>query len=144
MKLKVYLAAAFSRRKEILKVAGKLRQLGHTITSRWLTEAPNMNLVQGAIRDVSDVRASNVLIRFTDDLTADLVPSHLATGSRMFECGLAYERKIPVVVVGGYQPIFDHLPDVNHVRDIKELIKWLKEYKHANFRKRGNSGHRSR
>jgi ACR3 family arsenite efflux pump ArsB len=134
--MKLYLAAAFSRRKEILKVASKLHGLGYTITSRWLAEAPNMNLVQVAIRDLSDVRASDILIRFTDDLSMELVQSHLCTGSRMFEAGVAYEHGIQVVVVGGYQPIFDHLPDINHVRDVKELIKWLKEYKHANFRKR--------
>jgi len=54
----------------------------------------------------------------------------------MFEMGIAYERKMPVVVVGGYQPIFDYLPKIVHVRTLDELRVYLSGCKFFRQRER--------
>lgn len=120
-KLKIYLAAAWSRRDEMVGVAHQLSKIpGIKITCRWLGPQPHARHLR-ALEDVADVRKADVVIRFTDDLTTEFVPARLATGSRMFEMGMAYERKTPVIVVGGNQPIFDYLPKIVHVRHLDEL-----------------------
>lgn len=142
-KLKIYLAAAWSRREEMQAVAAELRAIGIEITSRWLQQ--RKSIIPGthtdvfrrnrAVEDLADVRRADVLVRFTDDLSEPTVPSRLATGSRMFEMGVAYERKMRVFVVGGYQPVFDYLPKVTHVRHLDELRVALNRL--ARSKKRG-------
>jgi hypothetical protein len=80
---------------------------------------------QRAQEDVEDVRAARILVRFTDDLNRPTVPAGLATGSRMFEMGLAYALGKIIIVVGGTQPIFDYLPGIFHLHDVAELKKVL-------------------
>jgi hypothetical protein len=131
--LKVYLAAAWHRQAEMREVAKEISHLVD-VTSRWLHEVPasgskltkERSRRMWAKRDVADVRKADVLIRFTDDLSGNKVPAKLATGSRMFEMGLAYERRMKVIVVGGFQPIFDYLPEVRHVRHLDELKVYLR------------------
>jgi hypothetical protein len=135
--LRIYLAAAWSRRDEIAKVADDLVDAidGIEITSRWLRE-PTMFEAKKyrdekfrrrrAQEDVVDVRRASMIVRFTDDLSGPTVPAKLATGARMFEMGMAYERGNKVVIVGGYQPIFDYLPGVIHLRHIDELKTYLR------------------
>ena len=136
-RLKVYLAAAMSRRDEMRAVAVDLERMGIEITSRWLREEPISGIKytkiarrkSWALKDLKDVRKADILVRFTDDLSKPTVPSRLATGSRMFEMGVAYEREMPVVVVGGFQPIFDYLPKIVHVRTLDELRVYLSGYR---------------
>jgi hypothetical protein len=134
--LKIYLAAAWSRRDEIAGVARQLEQIpGIEITSRWLHEPTVLGhkIVRGntfrrrrAQEDVADVRKAEMLVRFSDDLSGPTVPATLATGSRMFEMGLAYAEGKKVVVVGGTQPIFDYLPRIVHLRHVDELKSYLR------------------
>lgn len=130
--MKCYLAASWSRREEISKVADALRELGVEVTSRWLlppANRPKTGLAkfhrQRAMEDVEDVKASEILVRFTDDLSATMVPAKLATGSRMFEMGLAWAMGKPIIVVGGHQPIFDHLVNITHLKTTGELLRYL-------------------
>ena len=102
------------------------------VNSRWLKEEPHVPYTkafrrQRAQEDVQDVRRADVLVRFTDDLSGSTVPSRLATGARMFEMGLAYERKIPIIVVEGTAH-FDHLPEVRHVKSIVSLKRLLRKF----------------
>ncbi len=134
--MRIYLAAAWARKEEIRAVADELNQLGNGIyvDSRWLDEpdaAYGGSEDRDAIRreraeiDIYDVGSADVLVRFSDDLSAPTVPSGLATGARMFEMGMAYVLRKPIVVVGGHQPIFDYLPDIIHVKDVAELKQFL-------------------
>lgn len=128
--MKVYLAAAFCRKEEILGVAKQLEEIGITVTSRWLTEQKDVPtdvskaefLAQRAQIDLDDIDCADILVRFSDDLSTPTVPSHLATGSRMGETCWALAHNKMVVVVGGHQCVFDYLPQVYHVRDLEELI----------------------
>lgn len=125
--MKVYLAAAWSRREEIRLIAEDLNTLPEIqVEARWLSEpSPEVWTVdflqQRAIADVQDVGSVEVLVRFTDDLSGPTVPSQLATGARMFEMGLAYALGKTIFVVGGTQPVFDYLPNIVHVKNVEEL-----------------------
>jgi len=126
--MKIYLAAAFSRQKEIQEVARRLESKGIEITSRWLYILKER--LENAFMDVEDVRRANMLVRFTDNFTnterevvngKNYVPAKFISGARHFETGLAWERGIPIVVVGGKQNIFDEFPNIRHVDTIEEL-----------------------
>lgn len=144
-----YLAAAWSRRQEMQTLAADLEASipGFTVNSRWIKERRSNNRwspatnakinrepkhMERAIReqraeqDREDVYAANVIIRFTDDLSAPTVPSYLATGSRMVEMGMALARGTKVIVVGGIQTFFDYLPEVKHVKNIPALKRELR------------------
>jgi hypothetical protein len=131
--MKLYLAAAFSRQEEIKLIAVRLESKGLTITSRWL-EVKKERL-ENAFMDVEDVRRADILVRFTDTVQSSLitmtgynepyVPARLISGARHFETGLAWERGIPIIVVGGKQNIFDEFPNITHVDSVYDLEKIL-------------------
>lgn len=131
--MKIYLAAAFSRQEEIRRIADRLNDAGIEITSRWLHVKKER--LENAFMDVEDVRRADILVRFTDNAknTPGLslsdgepyVPARLISGARHFETGLAWERGIPIIVVGGKQNIFDEFPNITHVDSVDELEKVL-------------------
>jgi hypothetical protein len=131
--LKVYLAAAFSRKDEICEIAEQLEGLGIEITSRWLKEPaadPRQEdraafMAERAKIDLEDIDRADMLVRFSDDLSAPTVPSHLATGSRMGETLWALAHEKIVIVVGGHQCVFDYLSGVVHVQDVDQLKRVL-------------------
>lgn len=131
--MQLYLAAAWARKDEIFAVSQQLEQLpGVTVQARWLyepvpAEYTNAFRRERAQHDVDDVTSADILVRFTDDLSGETVPAKLATGARMFEMGLAYALGKPIIVVGGIQPIFDHLPSIIHVENIAQLENKLSE-----------------
>jgi len=134
--LKVYLAAAFYRKEEILQVARQLEELGITVTSRWLTEQKDVPtdvsrakfLAERAQIDLDDIDRADILVRFTDDLSSPTVPSHLATGSRMGEMLWALAHRKQIFVVGGHQCVFDYLPEIFHVDDVGHLKYHLERH----------------
>jgi nucleoside 2-deoxyribosyltransferase len=135
--MRLYLAAAWSRKAEIKAIAQELNNLtiGVHVGARWLDEEdptyggpPATEFRRERARiDVADVKSADVIVRFTDDLSSPTVPSGLASGARMFEMGYAYAFKKIIIVVGGIQPIFDYLPEIIHVEDIPALKEKLIE-----------------
>jgi len=131
--MRIYLAAAWGRKDEIKAVADQINMLGcgAHVDSRWLYEPKGLDTLEArqerAEIDVTDVEAADVLVRFSDDLSAPMISSSLATGARMVEMGFALAWGKKVVVVGGYQPIFDYLPNVIHLKDVDELLTWIME-----------------
>jgi hypothetical protein len=128
--MKVYLAAAFDRQKEIEEVAVRLRSKGIEVTSRWLYIKKER--LENAFIDAEDVRRADMLVRFTDNNPpivmaggGEWVPRSLISGGRHFETGLAWERGIPIIVVGGKQNIFDEFPNIRHVQNVNELEEIL-------------------
>jgi hypothetical protein len=130
--MKLYLAAAFSRQKEIKEVAVRLESKGIEITSRWLDVKKER--LENAFMDVEDVRRANILVRFTDHIRNTptyiisenvYAPMRFISGARHFETGLAWERGIPIIIVGGKQNIFDEFPNIRHVRNVDELEEIL-------------------
>ena len=82
-------------------------------------------MMRCALTDLEDVRAADILVRFSDDLTPITVPSYLATGARMGETMYAYALGKPVISVGGHQNVFDFLPSFTHVKDADALVQYL-------------------
>ena len=130
--MKVYLAGAFSRQKEIREVAEQLRSLGIEVTSRWLEEKWPVDpkewarhRLETAFMDIRDLREADLLVRFTDDLSGETIPSKLGSCARMFEFGMAWERGMPIAVIGGPQNVFDALPNITHLPDVEALKKFL-------------------
>lgn len=130
----VYLAASMSRQDEMRRIKNALNRHGIEVTSRWITQPRAIWHTDGeryvfsqqrALIDLADIRRADMLIRFTDDMSEPMVPTHLITGSRLVEMGVAIERGIPILVVGGYQPIFDYLPNVTHIPNTVTLLKYL-------------------
>ncbi len=126
---RVYLAARYGRREELLARAGELTADGHTVTSRWLLgnqqwdaatlaaataleerrETPP-EAARFAVDDWADVRAADVLILFTEP------PGSAAgtRGGRHVEFGMAYALGKHCLVVGGRENVFHLLPGVEH------------------------------
>jgi nucleoside 2-deoxyribosyltransferase len=150
--MRVYLAAAWSRRAEIALVAEKLRAVGVEITSNWLAEEKAMQtgamekfLRDRAYIDLSDVDRADAIVRFTDayvdhekttpwmdrKTTPYMIPSHFASGARMFEMGYAKARGKTMYVVGGKQNVFDRLDGVIHLKDVDELLNVMDQEDHG-------------
>jgi nucleoside 2-deoxyribosyltransferase len=134
--VKVYLAAAWGRREEILAVAERLRAVGVEVTSGWLIEEKGMQtgshekfLREHAYVDLQDLDAADAVVRFADDYVKtksrrSISPS-LASGARHFEFGYAKAKGKTLYVVGGKQNVFDRLDGIVHVKNVSELIRLL-------------------
>lgn len=121
--LKVYLAAPYVMKNEIIQRALELRAAGVTVTSSWLNE-PHKPTTQMheltheehqtyAIQDVNDVWAADVLV-FQTDPTKTLIRAgrHVEFGIAI---GIARTRPMPIFVIGDdRENIFHHLPQVTH------------------------------
>ena len=145
--MKVYLAAAWSRRLEILEVAHKLENVGVEITSNWLTEEAGMNtgarekfLRDRAYIDLADVDRADILVRFTDPeyletdvyeayttLLRNPVPRKLLSAARMVEMGYALAKGKTVIVIGGKQNVFDRVASVVHLDTVDDLVRYLSQ-----------------
>jgi len=126
---RVYLAARYGRREEILARAIELAGDGHAVTSRWLLgdqqwdaatlaaataleergETPP-EAARFAIEDWADLRAAEVVILFAEP------PGSTAgtRGGRHVEFGMAYALGKRCLVVGGRENVFHLLPGVEH------------------------------
>jgi hypothetical protein len=125
---RVYLAARYGRREELLHYASELAADGHTVTSRWLlgnqhwdavTTAAAVALESGetppeaarfAVEDWADLRTAEVVILFAEPPGALLG----RRGGRHVEFGMAYALGKRCLVVGGRENVFHLLPGVEH------------------------------
>lgn len=145
--MKVYLAAAWSRRKEILAVAEELIEAGVEVTSRWLWEETSLqkearlgnkerDLRERCYYDLADVDAADILVRFTDpetqnrgniydDKSGDKVDVRLLSAARMVEWGYAMAKGKSLITVGGKQCVFDRKDGIVHLEDADALVDHL-------------------
>lgn len=141
----VYIAASWSRRDEAREVAEELELINIYVKADWLyaksapKELHDKHCTEMGYTDIRNIRDCDVFVRLADDLEAIaanfqtglqdysdmLVPSHLATGARMFEQGLAYGLGKEIYVVGKRQMLFDYMPRVSIVKDKLELMNAL-------------------
>ena len=145
--MKIYLAAAMHRRSEIQKIVPRITALGITITSHWLGETAEQTAIWNqkthppeerrshfvfmATQDANDVKRSDIVVRFSDDLSTETIPAKWGTASRMEECGMAHAWGKQIVIVGGHQSVFDNFPSRVHVADVDALLEYLKLAKHV-------------
>ena len=118
--MKIYLAARYSRQRELLGYATELLDLGHQITSRWIqgnhqvTDAELSELefavvkrMQFASEDLEDLLLADYCISFTEPPR-----SNASRGGRHVEFGLALGTAKRVLVVGHRENVFHCLPAV--------------------------------
>jgi hypothetical protein len=125
--MQVFISAAWSRRDEAKALAADLEEDGVYVKARWLYERgarpghEERHTIDMIYQDLSDIGDCNVFVRLADDLSEPTVPSHLATGARMFEQGIAWGMAKEIIVVGGKQMIYDNMRNVQHVKNTLEL-----------------------
>jgi len=127
--MKVYLAARYSRREEMIEHAVKLEMAGHLVTSTWLrghnkawTGETDDQWAKFALTDIIDVERSEVVISFTH-------PRGTLTtgGGRHVEFGYAYAKGKKLVIIGERENVFHHLPGTEFYNSIEDWIAKQKE-----------------
>lgn len=144
-RVRIYLAARYSRRLELCEYRTQLESLGHEVTSSWLNGSHQISdagvpigehgesLVEGddgsttdkaaelrakfAENDFLDVDRSDLLIAFTEPPR-----SGASRGGRHVEFGIALGRGVPVWIVGHRENIFAWLPQVAFFNDFSAVM----------------------
>lgn len=126
---KVYLAARYGRKDELLEYASDL--LHFYCTSRWLVvheraasdELPSSaEQLLWATEDLQDIEEADIVICFTEKKD-----SKYSRGGRHVEAGFAIASGKPVICVGPAENIFYALPQVTLVENWLEAVKVLME-----------------
>lgn len=135
---RIYLAARYSRREEMLSYAEDIWAMGHTVTSRWIngshqvdnaglsTQADPEERERFAREDLEDLLRCDICISFTEEPRTSN-----SRGGRHVEFGIAYAKNKTCIVVGPRENVFhclpkahvyDEWPDVaNKLRDIFDV-----------------------
>lgn len=126
--MKIYVSAAWSRKKEMYKVAQSLEASGHTCTSQWVVVDAD-SMADAAAVDAYDIQRCDLVLRFSDPeffgKKHSVVPRKLISGARHTEVGMGLAWGKKIAVVGGAQNAFDYLPQVMHFATCMEFIAWL-------------------
>ncbi len=120
--MQVYLAARFTRRKEMQRYAEELIALGHGVTARWVVGPPQSahhpDQVSGhsvaydervSVEDLKDVADADCIICFSEQ------PRETnKRGGRHVEFGLAVAAEKRIILVGPRENVFHFLPVVEN------------------------------
>jgi hypothetical protein len=126
MSRKIYLAASFSRKKELNKYRSDIIRWGGLCTASWLFEAAASDtdpIVDDAYRrrcaetDLLDVWRSDTLVSFT---------GCGCSGGRHVELGLALSRGIECLAVGPREHIFHYLERVTFFDDWTACLQHIR------------------
>jgi len=127
--MKIYLAARYSRREELLTYRADLEAMGHIVTSRWLNgshqvsdeglsaEAPTEMRERFALEDWNDLYDASHCIAFTEEPRVSN-----SWGGCHVELGAALAWRKAVLVCGPLENVFCCLPDVEHFDDWAALL----------------------
>jgi nucleoside 2-deoxyribosyltransferase len=118
--MKIYLAAMYSRRDEMAKIADRLKGLGFEITSNWVYGAGEAKKDASiAIMDIRDVDRADVVISFTQPSG-----SFFTSGGRHVEFGYALGTGKHCIVIGERENVFHYHP---RAEAHPTLDAWLEE-----------------
>ncbi len=119
--MRIYIAARYDRRFEMLGVAVDLMRAGHDVTSRWIEGRRRGDAdLFAAFEDISDLARADCLVTFTEQPERG-VP-WAARGGRHVEFGLAVATGKRLCIVGPRENVFHHLPSVEVYATIDGLI----------------------
>ena len=128
--MKVYLAARYSLKNQMVEYAHELRSLDIEVTSRWLEEPHSPTSQIGDVSedlmrqyaqiDVEDIHAADTLVFFSVDPTTPTV-----RGGRHVEFGYALALGKSILVVGPKENIFHFLPSVRFVTSWRQAVNAL-------------------
>jgi len=128
--LKIYLAARYSRREELLRYAADLEERGYTVTSRWLqgshqiddvglsVEAKREERERFAREDWEDLKGADACISFTEVLRTSN-----SRGGRHVEFGGALAFGQTVIVIGPRENVFHCLAQVKLFPDWESFVE---------------------
>lgn len=110
---KVYVAAAFARGREMVRVARDLREAGYDVVSSWIEEAGGLAAVEAAgddtataaLRDLRELRGADLCIMFSTPVGK----RESGRGGRHVELGAAIAWELPVILVGPDEHVFHAL-----------------------------------
>ena len=108
-------------------------ELTHEVVGEWIyveedgyeetkaEPAGSEKLAAYALRDIEDVARADILVLFSEKAGSG------SRGGKDVEFGVALALGKPLIVLGGPQQIFHHLPQVYHISDTKQLQTVLDE-----------------
>lgn len=113
--MKVYLAARYSRRDELLSLIPKLKKQGIQVTSSWLRSTGTGKLPdrtakenrKHAIKDFKDIERAHAVMMFSED-----PGTPTPRGGRHVELGYALGLGKLVIVIGPHENVFHFHPNV--------------------------------
>lgn len=132
--MKIYLAASYSRRLELLGYAQQLEALGHQVVSSWVDGHHETNSPHGsqadklgdseeqsgwATEDIRDIFECETLVLFTGG-------DHRKRGGRHVEYGIALGLGKSLVLIGQPENVFHHLgsPVVRRFPTWEAFLVW--------------------
>jgi len=134
---RIYIAAPYPRRVELLPIAHELLAMGHYLTCRWMfvneednlksaaSQEERMRLKQMyALQDLDDVKASEIVLSFTVDPDR-YHEQEIGRGGRHVEFGYGYLLGRTMVNVGKVENIFHVLPNVITFDSWEEARPWF-------------------
>jgi hypothetical protein len=121
--MKIYLAARYDRRWQMLGVASALERAGHEVTSRWIEggqcEDP---AVIPAVEALFDLGRADCLVAFTEEPPIFPVAS---SGERHVEFGIALAAGKRLCIVGPRETVFHHLLSAERYATVADLLAAL-------------------
>jgi nucleoside 2-deoxyribosyltransferase len=113
--MRVYIAAPYPTRNDAITLMHAIEKLGHSVTSRWLTQIDDDG-PDAAMMDIMDIERCDVLL-----LWNPIAWHNAGTGGRHFEMGYAAAIGKRLVVLGARSSNFHHLPGVRVITQVEDL-----------------------
>jgi len=115
--MKIYLAADFARKEEMLGVQDVLTAIGHTITSQWINDPENaMGYGIGGSNLSTDSCSQRAKVDMQNLYDADMfllfTTGNLSRGGRHTELGMALAWKKSICIIGPPEHVFHSLPSI--------------------------------
>ncbi len=108
----------------MLRIARRLEQAGHTVTSRWIHgNGERATAVDNAMYDLADVMVADCLVVFTENPR-----ERAALGSaagRQVEFGYGLRARKRLIIIGPLESTFCRLPEVERAQNVTRLIELL-------------------
>lgn len=128
--VKVYLAASYSRRQEMVHhAAAVLREAGLEVTSRWIDGSHELDdsatvedRARLAMEDLEDVVRADVVLSFTDGPQS----AGKGRGGRHVELGIALALGKRVLLIGPPENVFHYLPQVERCVGLTHAIGFMR------------------
>jgi hypothetical protein len=121
--MRIYIAARYGRRFEMLGVVAALIRAGHDVTSRWIEGRGGDPELVVALEDVGDLANADCLVTFTEQPERGV--AWAARGGRHVEFGIALACGKRLCVVGPRENVFHHMPSVEVYATVADLIVGL-------------------
>jgi hypothetical protein len=123
--MKIYLAARYDRRWQMLGVASTLERAGHQVTSRWIAGGRGDDpAVAPAVEALLDLARADCVVAFTESPPIFPVAS---SGERHVEFGIALATGKRLCIVGPRETTFHHLLSAERYATVSDLVAGLDE-----------------